>query len=86
MDQVPAPGNRAPHEPGAWRAGPAARLTFFAAQHRHRRASWRYSALCALAVLVMGIAVSIALSPLVILFEALLARLLSLFVPLPNVV
>lgn len=66
--------------------GPADRELFFAAQRRHRRAARRYSALCALAALVLATAASVVLSPLVILAAALAVRVLRLALPVPAVV
>jgi len=73
-------------EPWGGVPGPADRETFFAAQRRHRRATWRYSATCAVAAFVLAMAASIVLSPLVILSSALVIRVLSLFLPIPEIV
>lgn len=45
--------------------GPADRRSFFEEQRRNRRASWRMTALCVAAIAVMGIPISIVVSPLV---------------------
>jgi Zn-dependent protease with chaperone function len=59
-----APTDSTPHDEWAPIPGPVDRESFYAAQLRNRRATWRLTALCALAVLVMGIPLSAVLSPL----------------------
>lgn len=66
--------------------GPADRETFFAAQARHRRASWKLAALCTLAVVLLGIPVAMVVSPLVIGAAILVFDLVNLVVPMPNLV
>jgi len=43
--------------------GPVDRVTFFTMQRRHRRASWRFSALAIVAVLLTGFPLSILITP-----------------------
>ena len=44
--------------------GPLNPETFFAAQKRNRRATWRMSALCTFAAFIMGIPLTLVLTPL----------------------
>jgi Zn-dependent protease with chaperone function len=44
--------------------GPVDRVTFFTMQRRHRRASWRFSALAIVAVFLTGLPLSILITPL----------------------
>lgn len=64
--------------------GPADRASFFEEQMRHRRSTWKLGALCVVAVLAMGIPVSLVVTP--VLFAALLvaAHVINLFVPIPD--
>jgi Zn-dependent protease with chaperone function len=66
--------------------GPEDRESFFAAQARHRRASWKLMALCAFSVVLMGIPVGMVVSPLVLGAAALASDLINLFTPSPDVV
>src|SRR4051812_21756500 len=59
-----APIDSTPQDEWAPIPGPVDRESFYAAQLRNRRATWRLTALCALAILVMGIPLSAVLSPL----------------------
>ena len=63
--------------------GPRAHESFFAAQQRNRRATWRLSALCVLATLVMGIPLALLLTPLLYALALILADIVQLFFPLP---
>lgn len=71
--------------PRAWQpiAGPADRLSFFAEQARHRRATWRLSAVATLAVVLAGLPLSLVVTPLFFLAVILVTRAASLIVPLP---
>jgi Zn-dependent protease with chaperone function len=85
-DPPVAPGSPAAPEPWASVPGPADRESFFAAQRRHRRASRWYSALGALTALMLAVAASLVLSPLVIVLAVLVVRLLALVLPVPAIV
>jgi Zn-dependent protease with chaperone function len=70
--------------PRAWQpiAGPADRVSFFAEQARHRRATWRLSAAAALAIVLAGLPLSLVVTPLIFLAIIVLTKLVSLVVPL----
>jgi Zn-dependent protease with chaperone function len=57
--------------------------TFFNAQKRNRRATWRMSALCALAALIMGIPLTLVLTPLLYGLALIAADIINYFSPLP---
>ncbi len=57
----PVPAAPSPYKPVP---GPADRVTFFTMQRRHRRASWRFSALAIAAVVLTGLPLSIIITPL----------------------
>jgi len=57
------------------------RETFFAAQARNRRATWRLTALCLVGVLLMGIPISAIITPLVFAALFLVADLANLAWP-----
>ncbi|HXG88187.1 MAG TPA: M48 family metalloprotease [Vicinamibacterales bacterium] len=59
------------------------RTTFFEEQERYRRATWRWTLLAAVAVAVMGIPLSIVLTPLVYLALLIGAHIINLFYTLP---
>src|SRR5689334_21684220 len=69
--RAPPPGRRAVPEPsvgaprGAWRPtpGPLDRVSFFEEQRRNRRATWRTSLACTVAILVAGIPLSLVAAP-----------------------
>jgi Zn-dependent protease with chaperone function len=63
--------------------GPAHRETFTDAQHRNRRASWRFSLLSAVAVLVTGIPLCIVVTPVLFGVALFVAHVIDLFAPLP---
>lgn len=69
----------------AWEhiAGPADRVSFFAEQARHRRATWRLSAATALVVILAGLPLSLVVTPLVFLVTILIAKAISLVGLLP---
>lgn len=64
-------------------AGPRDRDSFFDAQRRNRRATWRLSATSVLAAIVMGIPVALAITPLLYAAVLLLAEILSPWISLP---
>jgi Zn-dependent protease with chaperone function len=57
--------------------------TFFAAQKRSRRATWRMSALCAFAAFIMGIPLTLVLTPLLYVLTLTGAEIINHFSPLP---
>jgi Zn-dependent protease with chaperone function len=61
--------------------GPADREAFFTQQARYRRQTWRLSALCAVAILVMGVPLSVVISPFVWCLAIVAADILNLFSP-----
>src|ERR1044071_6725315 len=64
--------------------GPVDRESFFAAQARNRRAAWRLSALCAVAVLILGIPLSAVTTPLLYGAFFLGMDVVNLAVPTPD--
>jgi len=64
--------------------GPVDRESFFEAQRRHQRATWRLSALCVLTIVVMGIPLSLVLTPLLYALVLLITNLIDLFLRLPE--
>jgi hypothetical protein len=60
------------------------RKSFFEAQRRHRRATWRLSAPCAFAAVVMGIPLSLVLTPLLYALALLVVHFIDLIAPLPD--
>jgi Zn-dependent protease with chaperone function len=63
--------------------GPANPETFFAAQKRNRRATWRMSALCTFAAFIMGIPLTLVLTPLLYAGTMIVAEIVNHFAPLP---
>ncbi len=66
--------------------GPANRESFFAAQRRHRRATWKLTAGSAVAAIVTGIPLSLVLTPVLFATILILTRLLHIVVPVPDIV
>jgi Zn-dependent protease with chaperone function len=64
--------------------GPVDRESFFEAQRRHRRTPWRLSAVCVAAVAIMGIPLSLVLTPVLYTLVLVLAHLADLVVPIPE--
>jgi Zn-dependent protease with chaperone function len=64
--------------------GPLNPETFFRAQKRNRRATWRMSALCAFAAFVMGIPLTLVLTPLLYAGTLIVAEIINYFSPLPQ--
>jgi Zn-dependent protease with chaperone function len=62
---------------------PRDRESFFDAQRRNRRATWRLSLLCVLAVVVMGVPLALIVTPFVYAVTLLAADVINLFSPLP---
>lgn len=75
------------HLPGGYAAipGPADRESFRDAQKRHRRASWRFTALSAAAIGLMGLSLSVIISPLVYAFAIVVNDLVNLLFRTPDV-
>ena len=68
-----------------WRALPAGdRELFFAAIARHRRASWRVTAACALATALLAVVVAILMAPLLYCLAGLALDVINLFQPVPD--
>jgi Zn-dependent protease with chaperone function len=57
--------------------------TFFKAQKRNRRATWRMSALSAFAAFIMGIPLTLVLTPLLYVVTLVIADIINYFSPLP---
>jgi len=71
-------------EPNArQRFEPRDRESFFAAQARNRRATWRISVLCVLAAALMGIPLALIITPLLYGVALIIADTVNLFSPLP---
>lgn len=64
--------------------GPVDRESFFAAQARNRRTSWRLTALCVLGVLILGIPLSTVLGPLFYGAAVLAMDAANFFTPMPD--
>lgn len=77
-------GNSAP---GGYRAvpGPSDRESFTDAQRRHRRASWRFTALSAAGIGMMGLSLSVIITPLVYAVALVVNDLVNLVVGTPDV-
>ena len=64
--------------------GPANPETFFAAQKRNRRATWRMSALCTFAAFVMGVPLTLVLTPLLYTLGMVALETVNHFSPQPE--
>jgi Zn-dependent protease with chaperone function len=64
--------------------GPANPETFFAAQKRNRRATWRMSALCTFAAILMGIPLTLVITPLLYAVGMIGLEILNHFSPQPE--
>jgi Zn-dependent protease with chaperone function len=75
-------------EPTPWEqiAGPADRASFFEEQARHRRQTWRLTAVSTLAVMLAGLPLSLVVTPIIFLAVLLVTKGISLSVPLPAAV
>ena len=62
--------------------GPVDRTSFFEEQRRNRRATWRLATACGLAILAMGIPLSIVLTPFVFTLALTVVHILDLILPL----
>src|SRR5260370_29707124 len=56
--------------------------TFFRAEKRTRRATWRMSALCVFAAFIMGVPLTLVLTPLLYAATLLMAEIINSFSPL----
>jgi Zn-dependent protease with chaperone function len=65
--------------------GPGERESFFDAIERHRRASWRMTAVCAFAIGVLALVLAILLAPLLICLIGLAVDVVNLVLPMPDV-
>ena len=65
-------------------AGPRDRESFFDAQKRNRRATWRLSAVSAIATVVMGIPLALTVTPLLYAAALLIADVVNIWMPLPQ--
>src|SRR5215472_6535478 len=79
----PAAGNPASQAFASRNFAPRNPETFFRAQKRNRRATWRMSALCAFAAFVMGIPLTLVLTPLLYALTMAVAEIINHFSPLP---
>jgi hypothetical protein len=66
--------------------GPVDRTSFFEEQARHRRATWRVTALCIIAIVVTAIPFSAIVGPLFYGVIALSLRVAGIFTPIPDTV
>ena len=88
MDDARTMDGDAAHRPwgigGGWPSvlGPTDRVSFFAEQARHRRATWRLSAVCAVAVVLAGLPLCLVVTPLLFAVIVVLTRLAALVVPI----
>jgi Zn-dependent protease with chaperone function len=64
--------------------GPLNPETFFAAQKRNRRATWRMSALCTFAAFIMGIPLTLVLTPLLYAMAMVALEIINHFSPQPE--
>jgi len=62
---------------------PRDRESFLDAQRCNRRATWRLSALCVLAVVVMGIPLALIVTPLIYAVALIVADIINIFSPIP---
>lgn len=63
--------------------GPRDRESFFEAQRRNRRATWRLSAVAVIATVVMGIPLALTITPLLYAAALIVADIISIWTPLP---
>ena len=63
--------------------GPRDRESFFDAQRRNRRATWRLTTVSVLAVVVMGIPLALTITPLIYATALIVADIISIWLPLP---
>jgi Zn-dependent protease with chaperone function len=73
-----------PDFPATRNFGPQNPETFFAAQKRNRRATWRMSALCGFAALIMGLPLTLVITPLLYVLTLAVAEIINHFSPIPE--
>lgn len=79
--------SEAAHSPAIeQRFQPRDRESFLDAQQRNRRATWRLSALCVLAAVVMGIPLALTVTPLLYAVALIAADIINIFSPVPPAV
>jgi Zn-dependent protease with chaperone function len=66
-------------------SGPSDRESFFEAQARNRRATWRLSVVCGLAAVILGIPLALTITPLLYAAALIVADFVSLWTPLPPI-
>src|SRR3954451_15783689 len=71
-------------DPAARNFTPRNPETFFAAQKRNRRATWRMSALCTFAAFIMGIPLTLVLTPLLYTIGMVVLETVNHFSPQPE--
>jgi Zn-dependent protease with chaperone function len=88
VQTAPTPPRTRADEPSLYAPvlGPADRESFFAAQRRHRRATWKLTAGSGVAAIVTGIPLSLVLTPIIFAAILILTRLLQIVVPVPDAV
>jgi Zn-dependent protease with chaperone function len=64
-------------------AGTRISESFYTAQKRNRRATWRMTAICVVAALAMGIPLTLVLTPLMYAFTLITADIINFFIPVP---
>src|SRR5690349_18394982 len=74
---------RTPERAPASTSGIAVPETFFKPQKRNRRATWRMSALSGFAAFIMGVPLTLILTPLLYTVTLLVADIINFFSPLP---
>ena len=72
-----------PESPRSSIAGPRHRESFLDAQRRNRHATWRLSAVSAIAAVIMGIPLALTITPLLYAVGLMVADIVSLWTPLP---
>ena len=86
MDAAPTMSAPSGGEAPGTRFAPADRVTILAEQRRRRHQTWRLAALCAIAVAIVGVPVSVVLTPLACAALVAALRLANLAVPVPPAV
>lgn len=83
MDQSPP---AVPVPAPVWVPGPEDRESFFAEQRRHRRSTWRFGVVCLLFIVVLGIGISLILTPLSIFAFLWITKFFDIFFPIPDLI
>ncbi|HTN72387.1 MAG TPA: M48 family metalloprotease [Methylomirabilota bacterium] len=66
--------------------GPVDRTSFFDEQRRNRRATWRLAVACGLAIVIVGVPLSLVLAPLLYAIALVAINSINLFFPIPGIV